>query len=117
MPGIVANFPNGRVGAGLLMLRLSGAFSILITPELAAAAARPWVTTLLAIGLILGFWTRAVALLGIGVALVALLKGALPVTAGAQILEIAAILALGPGAYSSDCLMFGRRTVVLQRHD
>ncbi len=117
MPAIIANYPDGRVGTGLLLLRVSTAGLILLAPELVAAASRPWVTTLLAIGLILGFWTRIAALLGIGVTLLAVLKGAPPMTTGAQLLETAAILLLGPGAYSCDCMMFGRRTVVLKRHD
>ena len=113
MRSILPNFPDGRVGAGLLLLRLSAAISILASPALAAAGAPPWVATLFAIGLILGLWTTMVAVLCLGLLLFALAQGAAPTGAGAQLLETAAILLLGAGAYSLDAIMFGRRTIIL----
>ena len=115
---LIPNFPNGRVGVGLLLLRLSAAISFLATPIVSAAPSRPWVVALLAMGLILGLWTRIVAALCLGLLLLLflLIKGAASMAGGAQLLEAAAIVLLGSGAYSTDALAFGRRTIVLMGH-
>lgn len=115
MRSILPNFPAGRVGAGLLLLRLSAAMSILVMPVLTAAVARPWGVTLLATGLIIGLWTRMVAVLYLALLVLPLLSGAPPSAAGAQLLEATAILLLGAGAYSADAMLFGRRTIILGR--
>ncbi len=116
MPGIIATYPDGRVGTGLLLLRLSVAASILLAPDAATAMAPPWIRIVLVVGLALGFWTRACAALGIAMMLTGLLRGTPPAATGTQLLAAGAILLLGAGAYSCDCIAFGRRTIVLKRN-
>lgn len=115
MPGILPNYPDGRIGIGLLLLRLSVAMSILATPMLTPAAARPWIVMLLAVGLIFGLWTRLMAIGCLALLLSCLVTGGVPIGAVAPSLEMAAILLMGSGAYSSDAVIFGRRTIVLGR--
>lgn len=109
------HFPAGRIGAGLLLLRLSAAVAILATPEITAAEALRSIGMLVATALILGFWTRAAAILGLGLSCIALKHGADLTESGAHMLVAGAIVLLGPGAYSADAAMFGRRTIILRR--
>jgi hypothetical protein len=113
MRSILSKFPDGRVGAGLLLLRLSAAISILATPVLIEATARSWIVTLLAVGLLIGLWTRMAAVLCLALLIVVLLRSPTPTGVAAQVLEMAAIMLSGAGAYSTDAIMFGRRTIVL----
>nr|WP_315382358.1 hypothetical protein [uncultured Sphingomonas sp.] len=115
MPGILPSYPDGRIGTGLLLLRLSVAVSILATPMLTPAAARPWIVMPLAVGLIIGLWTRMMAMGCLVLLLSCVVTGAVPIAAVAQALEMAAILLMGSGAYASDAIIFGRRTIVLGR--
>jgi hypothetical protein len=109
------HFPAGRNGAGLLLLRLSAAIDILPTSEILAVEAFRWTAMLFAAVMILGFWTRVTAILWMGVSLVGFGHGVDLVGSGAQVFKAFAILLLGAGAYSMDAVMFGRRTIILQR--
>ncbi len=113
MRSITSKFPDGRVGAGLLLLRLSAAISIVATPVLTQSATRSWIVTLLAVGLLIGLWTRMAAALCVGLLIFFSLRSATSTGAAAQVLQMAAIIVSGAGAYSADAIMFGRRTIVL----
>ncbi len=113
MRSILSSFPDGRVGTGLLLLRMSAAISTIATPVLTQSAARSWLVTLLAVGLLIGLWTRMAAVLCIGLLTLFLLRSPTPTGVAAQVLEMAAIMLSGAGAYSADAIMFGRRTIVL----
>lgn len=93
---------------------MSVAVALLATPEITAEGVR-WIGIAFAMALILGFWTRAAAVLCLGLLSFALARGADPGGSGAYMLAAAAILLLGAGAYSADAAMFGRRTIILQR--
>lgn len=95
-----------------MLLRLSAAISILVTPVLTQSAARSWIVTLLAVGLLIGLWTRMAAVLCLGLIFV-LLRSPTPTGVAAQVLEMGAIMLSGAGAYSTDAILFGRRTIVL----
>ncbi|GAA0749314.1 hypothetical protein CA233_01610 [Sphingomonas sp. ABOLD] len=115
MPSILPTYPDGRIGTGLLLLRLSVAMSILATPMLTPAAARPWGVMLLAIGLLIGLWTRMMAIGCLALLLSCLVTSVVPIGAAAHSFAMLAILLMGSGAYSSDAIIFGRRTIVLGR--
>jgi putative oxidoreductase len=109
-------FPTGWPGIGLLLLRSSVAMALLLEgychrqPGWIPAAA-----ILLSITLFAGYVTPIAA--GIGL----LFHGLIWLTSGAGnpalvsivALDITALALLGPGAYSVDATLFGRRVVVL----
>jgi hypothetical protein len=113
MRSILPYFPSGAVGGGLLLLRLSAALSLLAASDLDAGGATPWIAGLLAIALILGLRTRLAAALCLGLALIAFPDSGGLVVAIALILATAAVMLVGPGAYSIDAIVFGRRTIRL----
>ncbi len=124
-------FPNGSTGAGLLLLRLGAAIwaaasgvSRLLHPQ--SNSPEPAVTgmaiSLAAAALAAGFLTPAAALLAAtwGVLAAALRLNAdnshfiSQVASSLQVvLPACAIALLGPGAYSVDALLFGRRQIVI----
>jgi len=109
-------FPAGSPGIGLLLLRVSVAIALLLEgyghrqPGWIHAAA-----ILLSITLFAGYVTP------IGAALGLLFHGLIWLTSGggsaANVgivsLDITALALLGPGAYSVDASLFGRRIIVL----
>jgi len=118
MVRLISLYPDGVTGAALLLMRISSA-SVLIAllPLLDLTQWRWWLGAICAavIGLALaaGFGTRAAAvllvlalaaaMLAIPASLVVLLFG----SAGAA----GALVLLGPGAYSVDAHLFGRRVI------
>jgi hypothetical protein len=113
-------FPEGRAGVGLLLLRISVAVALIIELSIAHQFLFPgWlVATLLALAglLLLGLLTRATALLHAALHASLLLATDNSLFA-ASILQIAVGLALyliGPGAYSIDVSIGGRRVVILR---
>lgn len=115
-------FPTGAAGVALLILRLSAAAVLL-----AHGAARPFLATsftllvlaLPACALCLGFITPYAS------GLTCLIELAAVIGAGDQsaflmiisILNTAAVGMLGPGAYSLDAWIFGRKIINFPTHD
>jgi hypothetical protein len=112
-------FPAGGPGCGMLILRIGVAASLHIdpsghfglNPNMLVFVAFAALSAALAVGLL----TPLVSLLA-GIAETAiLLAGATSVVVAAFLgpLDAAILLLLGPGAYSLDARLFGRRVVVL----
>lgn len=113
----MSRYPDGIAGAGLLVLRFAcavGAFSAhfrLLLPI------RPWglafaATLIVAVALIVGFGTRTAALLLVAATIsVAFATGRNDALVIAHAACCAALALLGPGAYSIDANVFGRRVI------
>ena len=117
MRGFSISFPRGGAGVGLLTLRLAVCMQLL--SESNCGSAPPWwqttLVTLVALALALGVLTPAAGALS---ALFQVLCLAHASWAHAAPLLIAAMTAIalvliGPGAYSADARLFGRRRLVL----
>ena len=117
-------FPRGAPGVGLLLLRISVAaiFTLLnVTNSFALSSRFSWLvvslTLLIAISLCIGFLTPFVSVIAFVAAAVNLLLGAQ--TGNLFNIGIltaaAALIFLGPGAYSVDGKMFGLRVTVIPR--
>lgn len=123
MQRLFAMFPAGRAGAGLLILRVVVALQLLAA---GASCFRPvmgalliWLGQLMAVLLCMGIATPVLALLHAGMALYCLLQhwSAAPMLLALYGLLIAnslALMLLGPGAYSLDAQLFGRRLIVVR---
>lgn len=110
-------FPIGAPGVALLLMRISVAV-MLVSDEsghlLSPASPVFVILVVLAVALCIGFITPIVALLSClfeVVALLSLARGASLVLA-LPILNALALALLGPGAYSLDARLFGRRRLV-----
>lgn len=112
MQRFFSSFPDGRGGLGLLLLRVAGGASLVVQ-------ARSWLTApawstiavsalalLAALLLLIGFLTPIAG----SIAAVVGLYGAM--TEGLCLFVVAAaIVLLGPGAFSIDARLFGRREI------
>jgi uncharacterized membrane protein YphA (DoxX/SURF4 family) len=122
-------FPSGSPGVGLLMLRLAVAVALLVhgaaclagtpTPGASAVAVTGALTAaLLLIGLATPFAGTLAAALAIGLAM-AWLPAPKPnafevrLTAALAATAATAIALLGPGAFSLDAALFGRREIAI----
>jgi uncharacterized membrane protein YphA (DoxX/SURF4 family) len=124
-------FPDGSPGAGLLLLRIAGG-AVLITQGLwylgdkselgFLALVVVSVACLVGLLLLIGFLTRLVALVAavIGVnsvfAWFPKVNAAPSVTPMTAVLFVAiaiAVICLGPGAYSLEARLFGRREIII----
>jgi putative oxidoreductase len=120
MQRLYSTFAHGWPGAGLLCLRVIGAIAAL---HFALADFAPIPTPLLTVvvgsaGLLLcaGLWTPIVASALSVVALWCALSGKGDFWAEILLATMAAALAmLGPGAWSIDARLFGRKRLVLDR--
>jgi putative oxidoreductase len=121
MQRFFSTFPNGSPGMGLLLLRLALGGS-LIAQAIAEVRASAWSQALPAVAeipvavlIIIGLWTPiaalAVCLLQLGVLLIA------ERTIAPQLLQMfvaVGLALLGPGAWSIDARLFGRRRVEIR---
>jgi hypothetical protein len=111
-------FPTGAAGVALVLLRVS--VSILLLTNVVASEdpiVHMWELAglgLLGVSLCLGVFTPVASILACFIELAALsdLKGAGVTPLIVSILLAASLAMLGPGAYSVDARMFGRRLVV-----
>jgi uncharacterized membrane protein YphA (DoxX/SURF4 family) len=130
---LYSTFPGGRLGIGLLLLRVAIGATLIIQGsayllEPQDLAIRTWVVCLLALGtggsLLMGFLTpvaSALALLsGLGITFLwvptpscNLLHGN-PLSLNVLVVALACAL-LGPGAFSLDARLFGRRKIIIPR--
>ncbi len=122
------NFPGGWPGLGLLLLRLAlGAAAILhgryyfAGPAAASIAAGlvGWAAVISGVLLIAGIGTPLVACLlaaGLAAGLLGWLPAAIPNVIEGQLLILAtavAVALLGPGGFSVDARLFGRREIII----
>jgi uncharacterized membrane protein YphA (DoxX/SURF4 family) len=112
-------FPAGAPGIALLLLRLSVAAMLFIDPVGRVSwPALTWLAVMslvAAIALVAGFLTPILALICGALKIYALIgaaHGIAPLLVLALLLSFAVAM-LGPGAYSLDAKMFGRRVVLL----
>jgi uncharacterized membrane protein len=120
-------FPQGGPGIGLLLLRIAvaGMFVLNLAHRFNFSSnALYWsmfsLIALISLGLLLGFFTLILTIIACiaGVANLMLAEQQIDVVHIIRILTSAALVFLGPGAYSVDARLFGLRvTVVPPRKD
>jgi putative oxidoreductase len=123
MQRLFSTFPNGWPGCGLLLLRVTCAAPVLVmeTAELSGTPAGPvlWLRLfgcLAAFCIVAGFWTPFAA------SCLAIMQGVMAFSAETfwsthLILTstAASLVMLGPGAWSIDARLYGRKRIDLQR--
>lgn len=112
----VALFPGRIAGAGLLLLRISVASSLLLLSALHSGDTSwlQFLALLAAISLCAGFQTRVIAGLSLAAPIFALAAAPAPLPLAAlHVMDAIALALIGPGAWSADAVLFGRRTVTL----
>jgi putative oxidoreductase len=118
MQRLFSTFPNSAPGAGLLLLRLCGGGQLILTGLQYVSSHASWAAHGLGIAqvltgslLILGWWTPAAS------AFAALLVVGFALSDSRWDLHIAqagialGLLALGPGAWSIDARLYGRKHI------
>jgi hypothetical protein len=114
MKSMFLAFPGGSAGVGLLVLRLSLAGSLIVT--LGSVDPQPWLLFLAimtSIGLGAGFLTRLMAGISILAMASVIPESGAPALVILNLADAVALALIGPGAFSVDARLFGRRTVVL----
>ncbi|RAO78183.1 hypothetical protein [Dyella jiangningensis] len=117
MQRIFSMFPVGLPGVGLVCLRLTAALSLCLATQgmRAEFPAMAWLQEILCLLMIIGFATPVLATLCALMGIYALIStgGAAWNCAGISIPVALALALLGPGGYSVDARLFGRRSVVI----
>ena len=108
-------FPTGQAGIGLLLLRLMSSVFLIMQSRHAFDGTWPAISLgavaiVSAVLLTAGFLTPIAGVL----AMAAALLGDAPAWGGLAVVA-AALALLGPGAYSVDARLFGRREIVIAR--
>lgn len=109
-------FPGGGAGVGLLLLRLSvaGSFTAMLLGSGDVPAWMLFLAILVSIGLCAGFLARLLACLSVLADVTTLvIESVEPALAILNVADAIALAMIGPGAFSMDARLFGRRTVVL----
>src|SRR5262245_44512866 len=120
-------FPQGGPGVALLLLRVSVVANLVLNPIIAQCLLSNRLlfagAVVVSAFVIIGFLTPAMSL-GAGAAALACVVTGLhsySLIHGVTVLDACALALLGPGAYSLDSRMFGRRVTILpprtDRHD
>jgi hypothetical protein len=117
----VSRYPDGAAGLALVLLRLACAwiaFLVLARPPIPPFSphAAIVVSAAFALALALGFGTRIAAfvLVAAAMAIVIVVGSDSALTMVARACACAALGLLGPGAYSIDANVFGRRVIRLE---
>ena len=107
-------FPTGSPGLALLLLRASVAIAIVVSTYGQASADWLQATAILvAVALFAGYLTPIVAIVALVVQVFVWSIGLDPATWAAVVsIDAIALALVGPGAYSVDAYLFGRRVVV-----
>jgi hypothetical protein len=113
-------FPRGAPGVALLLVRAGVAASTLVAPAiLAAFVPVPAIVTALGIvtaAIVLGAVTPVAASACALFAISDLIAHGASVCVVVRIIDAVALALLGPGGYSVDAWMFGRRVIVSSDH-
>ncbi|MEO8383340.1 MAG: hypothetical protein ABI779_27035 [Acidobacteriota bacterium] len=114
MQRFFSSFPDGRAGVALLLLRLATAVALLLQSRLWMATST-WQTTALgtlasviALLVLAGFMTPIAGTVAAAISVYG--SGATDLY---PLVIVVAIILLGPGAFSVDARLFGRRLIVL----
>jgi putative oxidoreductase len=119
MQRLFSTFPNSWPGAGLLLLRLAVGLPLVLdaVPSLTAFTVTAWVrvpAALSAVLLLIGLWTPIASAAQVVLEAVFILVGIGPLDVHLTRAVIAVSLALlGPGAWSADSLLYGRKRINL----
>jgi len=127
---LFSTYPGGAPGLGLLLLRLAVSADLVIQSSVYFSSSHAkldiWILAasviVCAIFLVVGLFTSVVSLLaamGVGAIALSLLRSPIgnPFSEGMMIFNVVltslAIVLLGPGAFSLDARLFGRREIII----
>jgi hypothetical protein len=117
MRGFSSGFPRGGAGFGLLMLRVAVGLQLLCESHYTSAL--PWwqaaLVAILGTALVLGALTPVAGALTASFQVLCLVNASWAQAAPLLIaaMTVIALVLMGPGAYSADARLFGRRRLVL----